>query len=168
MNWEAIGAIGEIVGAAGVIITLVYLSVQIRQNTSATNRANVRNVLESNNSALKSLLDESVADLFIRGLKSLDTLSEIERYRFDNAFYQWVGSCEQAFIDNREGRFSADSLVVYENALTGYLLTPGGSQWWEERQIWFSPPFREDVNRLCKKPTDESAKAGPKLAANDT
>ena len=32
MNWEAIGAIGEILGAAGVIITLIYLSGQIRQN----------------------------------------------------------------------------------------------------------------------------------------
>jgi hypothetical protein len=33
VNWEAAGAIGDIVGAAGVIVTLVYLAVQIRQNT---------------------------------------------------------------------------------------------------------------------------------------
>ena len=30
MNWEAIGAVGEAVGAAGVIISLLYLAVQIR------------------------------------------------------------------------------------------------------------------------------------------
>ena len=35
MNWEAIGAIGEIIGAAGVIITLLYLASQLRQNTRA-------------------------------------------------------------------------------------------------------------------------------------
>ena len=34
MNWEAIGAIGEILGAAGVIGTLAYLAVQIRRNTN--------------------------------------------------------------------------------------------------------------------------------------
>ena len=33
MNWEALGAIGEIVGAVGVIGTLGYLAVQIRHNT---------------------------------------------------------------------------------------------------------------------------------------
>ncbi len=33
MNWEAIGAIGELTGAAGVILTLVYLSLQIQQNS---------------------------------------------------------------------------------------------------------------------------------------
>jgi hypothetical protein len=35
MNWEAIGAIGEVLGAIGVICTLLYLTVQIRQNTRA-------------------------------------------------------------------------------------------------------------------------------------
>jgi hypothetical protein len=33
MNWEAIGAIGESLGAIGVITTLVYLAIQIRQNS---------------------------------------------------------------------------------------------------------------------------------------
>ena len=40
MNWEAIGAIGEIVGAIAVIATLFYLSIQIRQNATATTRSN--------------------------------------------------------------------------------------------------------------------------------
>jgi hypothetical protein len=35
MNWDAIGAIAESLGAIGVIATLLYLSVQIRQNTRA-------------------------------------------------------------------------------------------------------------------------------------
>jgi hypothetical protein len=33
MNWEAIGAVGEGVTAVGVIVTLIYLSYQIKQNT---------------------------------------------------------------------------------------------------------------------------------------
>jgi len=33
MNWEAIGAIGEILGALAVFVTLIYLAVQIKQNT---------------------------------------------------------------------------------------------------------------------------------------
>jgi len=35
MNWEAIGAVGEVAGAIGVIATLLYLAAQIRQNTRA-------------------------------------------------------------------------------------------------------------------------------------
>ena len=35
MNWEAIGAVGEVLGAVAVVLTLIYLSLQIRQNTKA-------------------------------------------------------------------------------------------------------------------------------------
>ena len=36
MNWEAIAAIGEITGAAAVVVSIVYLSFQIKSNTRAT------------------------------------------------------------------------------------------------------------------------------------
>lgn len=39
MNWEAVGAVGEIVGAAAVVVTLVYLAGQVRQATRATQAA---------------------------------------------------------------------------------------------------------------------------------
>ena len=42
MDWEAIGAIGEVLGAAGVLATLVYLATQIRQNTTTTTNLVVR------------------------------------------------------------------------------------------------------------------------------
>ena len=35
MNWEAVSAIGELIGALAVLLTLVFLIVQIRQNTIA-------------------------------------------------------------------------------------------------------------------------------------
>jgi heme/copper-type cytochrome/quinol oxidase subunit 1 len=36
MNWEAIGAIGELIGAVAVVVTLLYLVKQIKQNTEST------------------------------------------------------------------------------------------------------------------------------------
>ena len=36
MNWDAIGAIGEILGAIAVVATLFYLAVQIRYARIAT------------------------------------------------------------------------------------------------------------------------------------
>ena len=36
MNWEAIGAIGELMGATAVVVTLLYLVKQIKQNTEST------------------------------------------------------------------------------------------------------------------------------------
>lgn len=44
MNWEAIGAIGDIVGAVAVVISLVYVAVQVRQNTNASRAATVQDM----------------------------------------------------------------------------------------------------------------------------
>ena len=46
MNWEATGAIGEVVGAVGVIITLVYVAIQVRHGKRSTD-ANTRALEEA-------------------------------------------------------------------------------------------------------------------------
>ena len=39
MNWDAIGAVGEIIGALAVVATLGYLALQVKTNTAAVNQA---------------------------------------------------------------------------------------------------------------------------------
>lgn len=54
MNWEAIGAVGELVGAAGVIITLLYVGLQVRQNTSAVKAAAIQDISSSTTAYLNA------------------------------------------------------------------------------------------------------------------
>ena len=42
MNWEALSAIGEIIGAVGILITLIYLAFQVNQQVKATKVQNIR------------------------------------------------------------------------------------------------------------------------------
>ena len=41
MNWDAIGAVGEIIGAVVVIVTLLYVAKQIRQNVQVPGNGSV-------------------------------------------------------------------------------------------------------------------------------
>jgi hypothetical protein len=83
LDWNAIGAIGEIVGAAAVVVTLIYLTAQIRQNN--------RNLEESTSSAINQSFaslnsrissDEAFADLFVRGREDINVLNPVELERF--------------------------------------------------------------------------------------
>ena len=165
MSIMELGAMGEFLSSIAVLITLIFLVVQLRQNSKLMRRANVRQANDANSRSLVALLDEGVSKLFIKGLNSLESLSEVERYRFDNAFANWLYACEEAFVDEREGMFPTDQFVKYANAVPGYLTTPGGKQWWEESQTWFNPTFRVDVDRLCANLTSEAAKSGPNLSS---
>jgi hypothetical protein len=42
VNWEAIGAVGEILGAVAVFLSLIYLAVQIRGSTKQSRAAMVQ------------------------------------------------------------------------------------------------------------------------------
>ncbi|MFT7652306.1 MAG: hypothetical protein ACI9UU_001413 [Candidatus Azotimanducaceae bacterium] len=161
MTIAELGSLGEFFASIAVLVTLIFLVIQMRQNTATIHRANVRQSTEHNDRALVELLDEKVADIFLRGQKSLDDLSEVERYRFDLAFTMWLKSVERAFADHRAGAFAADELVAYENSIPAFLTTPGGIAWWEERQVWFSPVFRTDVAKLCSQPPADAESAGP-------
>ncbi len=50
MNWEAIGAIGELIGATAVVVTLLYLVKQIKQNTESTDAVGLQ-TWQSNSTA---------------------------------------------------------------------------------------------------------------------
>ena len=55
------GAIGEVVGATGVILTLVYLTTQIRQNTRQLRSQGHQGITDSYNAILGQLLaDDSL------------------------------------------------------------------------------------------------------------
>ena len=55
MNWEAIGAVGEVIGALAVVVTLLYLARQSKNNTSAINRAAVQATLRGRGEATRFL-----------------------------------------------------------------------------------------------------------------
>ena len=55
MNWEAIGAISEMIGALAVVVSLIYLAFQIRQNTNQLEH-NERASIAASASAKTSML----------------------------------------------------------------------------------------------------------------
>lgn len=78
MNWDAIGAIGEVIGAIAVVATLGYLAKQVsQQNRSGAGDA-VRAAYAVWTSAIsKCLSDAATADMMMRGLKDFDSLDSM-------------------------------------------------------------------------------------------
>jgi hypothetical protein len=66
MNWDAISAIGEVVGAMAVILTLIYLALQIRRST-----------LESQMAAAHALTNQLNQILQLAFIRCPDTLKSV-------------------------------------------------------------------------------------------
>ena len=84
MNWDAIGAIGEIVGSFVVLITLIYLAQQIKQNTRSQTIATYESAMSGYNVVNAFVAgDVESCSIWRRGLVEHASLNEDEVVRFD-------------------------------------------------------------------------------------
>jgi len=108
MNWEAISAIAEILGAAGVIATLAYVAVQIRQNTKMA-RAATRQELAGQIQLLASDLvtNEGIARIFQNHIEGKE-LAPIELLRLQSRAYRDFRFFDNAFFQYSQGLLTDD------------------------------------------------------------
>ena len=82
MNFELVNAVAQIVAASGVIFTLGYLAVEIRQNTRALRRSAYQELLNYvTNANLMLSADRGLCELSIRARSGLDALDEPDQMR---------------------------------------------------------------------------------------
>ena len=83
MTIQDLGSVGELIAAVATVATLVYLAMQIRQNTQALHRAAVHSTVESGHSVRSEFIQNpEVATLYLKGLSDPRSLSQEEALRF--------------------------------------------------------------------------------------
>jgi hypothetical protein len=79
INWEAIGAIGEILAATTVIATLVYLSLQVKSVKEQTSVSAHQHLYDSMNEFVKLISEsDSLSSIIVKGRASYSSLSELK------------------------------------------------------------------------------------------
>ena len=155
MNWEALGAIGDFVSGAAVLLTLAYLLVQTRQ-TNAQLRLSMEAVriaagdsFDETGRRIRELLitNPDAAELYYRGLRDLASVDETERYRFDllalHQFYAMQSAYTRFALRDPEDSRLAGMNSVLDRVLSGR----GAREWWSTRKNDFNPEFRTFVDR---------------------
>ena len=82
MNWEAIGAIGEIIGALAVVVSIVFLIFELRRGRIAAETESFSSLADGlNNVNLRISENAELAEIWTRGLRDPDSLDETEYTR---------------------------------------------------------------------------------------
>ncbi len=133
MNWDAIGAMSEAVGAAGVMLTLAYLANQIRLSRVGVEATSVDalsvgwNMLNA-----QCFSDEAAAGIMMRGFADPEALSEVERFRFMLMVQSYINHFMTIKRRHDAGLLPAAEWEVHSRGFTAYLDNPGG-RWVAER-----------------------------------
>jgi hypothetical protein len=146
---DALGNIGDLVGGVGVIVTLAYLAVQVRQNTRSVRSAAYQAVAGQSIDVASSWATEpSFAPIHTKAALDLSSLDESERFRYDRFAYSNFRSFENLFYQYRQGVVEPDLWVGFRQLLVDLLTEPGLAVWWQERRGYFSEDFQDYAETL--------------------
>lgn len=157
MNWEAIGAIGEIVGAIGVIITLGYLGFQIRQNTSQLEQNERTSIAAAVSGSVADYRENrryiytsrDVADIVMKGMSDANSLDEIDRYRFRLILQNTMDALWDVYSQTVITGFSPETWQTQGVGLVRRVFTTNGGSWfWTNYQDEYTGEFRIEIDRI--------------------
>ena len=151
MNWDAIGAVGEWIGAIGVVVTLAYLVRQIRDSNVHARRAEM-NASHAQFSQWRQALmgDAELARLWTEGLLHPETLAPAELARVKWAMDEVCFALYHVWDRHRVGIDDSDLWDrLSEGGLVRLVRSPLGRVWWSEMAYGLDPEFRAEVERLA-------------------
>ncbi len=143
MNWEAIGAIGEMIAALGVITSLVFVGFQLRKNTRVIIDTNVESATERLISVSQLIAsDAELARIYAVGMRSFDDLSFEDKVRFSSLLYSIFADCWDQYAKYQNG--AIDERVwqpVCENVAM-MVAQQGVRQWFAATPMSFPSNFK--------------------------
>jgi hypothetical protein len=142
MNLTDLANIGQIVGAIGVIVSLVYVGYQIRQNTSVVRSSAAQTVHEHFAKWYQMVAaDAELSRITATGLRDYSSLNEEERVRFISAFMSFLSYSQNAFLKLQEGSLEPHLWLGWEQVMMNLFGAPGGKSFWKERSYMFGETF---------------------------
>ena len=141
MNWEAIGAVGEIVGALAVVFSLIYLATQIRVQNTEAKVASVHDIKEAYRQTIAGLLDKEIAEIHIKALDDTDSLTDVERLRLIALYQSMYRVWEEAFFQWTEGRLDDRHWKGISAVCMDFISTKAGQEFWSLRKHAYSDDF---------------------------
>ena len=141
MNIQDLGSIGELIAALATLLTLGYLAIQLKQNTSALKSQTFQqSSMDMSLTANSVSSDGELAKIIIKAENGIDSLSSDEKLRFHFWMLVAVRRFEAIYIQALYGSIEKDRIKGFETSILS-LLSNVGNEWWKLTKSAFSSDF---------------------------
>ena len=144
INWDAVSASAEVVGAIAVVLSIAYLARQVRHGVNTIENSAFSETANSWREMLR--VSGQYAELFLRGAHDFDALTAVERWQFTGVMNTQFSSFENFFLKHKKGWIDSDQAERWEQVLIWYLAWPGIESWWPEFSQIYTNDFRQHVD----------------------
>ena len=139
--------LAELAGALAVVVSLVYVGVQIRQNTRALRSSTYQAGTDSVASFMSLLVvHPDVAGILLRGAAGASDLAPEDRYRFETLLRLLFQLLDNICFQHRQGTIDREGWERAAATARLFLAGPGVAAWWQSNQVPLSRDFSAFVN----------------------
>ncbi len=151
MDITTLAAWGEFLGGIAVVVSLIYLASQIRQNSKLL-RSSTASATSEISGRVNTLLvqDPEVARIFWEGTTDWEALTATDRQRFDPLMGLLMSGMVQEYQFVQDGVVSPAVWEYRTRALRRMLQEPGLHRWWSEWGMDFPQEFRHHIDGLIR------------------
>jgi len=146
MNLSNLANISEIVGSIAILVTLIFLALQIRQNTRAIEASASQDAADSESNALVQMLNYPEVAISI----TKDELTDVEVVRLFAYLSLLLRAHEQYWRQYQLGVIDEATLARYQGPLVAQLSFRSSRNWWTVYQARFDRGFAARVNGLLQ------------------
>ncbi len=151
MDLNTLAQLGEFVGGMFVVVSLVYLAYQVRQNTRSLRAENYARVLDRLSTLQSNLSsDAELNRIVVVGAQKPEALTRAERVRLTWALYELMGAGEFVFHQAKQGALPDEVWQRWRATLAWWISQPGIRAWWMARPSPFSTSFESFMRGLME------------------
>jgi hypothetical protein len=149
MNWEMIAAVGQLAAVCVGIPSLIYLAVQIREQTKERRQSAVNDLTVQWGDLSKSLHDSAeLSAIFLRGVQSFADLDAVSKLRLSAFFKRFLKNFQAMYFSHRAGILGDSQWGEIERTMSDFIAYPGLQQWWQTRKHWHSEEFQRVIDAI--------------------
>jgi hypothetical protein len=149
MGLSQLADVGELLGGVAVVASLVYLAVQIRQNTRTVRASTLHQNTDLWSSLFLRLAEPDLARAYVAGMAGQPDIRPLQYTQFLFVCRSMFLAFENQYYQMRHGVLDSEAYAGYERSISAQLLAFRGFRlWWELNRSVFSPEFVDHVDAM--------------------
>ena len=146
MDLDALGNVGDLLGGIGVVITLLYLAAQIKQNTRSARTQSWQAAVASVCDWSRQVgMDPLSTQIVQAGSANIEALSDLEWAQFNLLMNSFLRNCENIHYQYLSGSIEESTWSGWAQRTHSLLAPPGAQAWWTSQSGAYSPEFQRFI-----------------------
>ena len=157
MSLQDWASIAEIVGGIAVIVSLIYVGLQVNDSTSAIRSSAASDATKTMQSwYLEMGRNRQASDIWYNAMTSAEPLPARDEFQFMMSMHTAILGMQNSYLLSKEGTLDEAFREAVTTAIVAVKDMPGMARYWKQRKGFFHTGFAEYVDGLLVRDSIET------------